>query len=328
MKALVTGGTGFIGSHVVDKLLAKGIEVRCIARRTSNLRWLEGKPVEIVSADFSDKESLKKAVQGVDYVYQIGGLTAAKDFDEFLRGNRDATRNIIDASYEVNPGLKRFLFVSSQTVCGPSPSLENPIVETVECKPITSYGKSKLAAEQEVLKFRGKLPFTIVRAPAVYGPRDTAIFSVFKAVKMGLGTIVGFNEKYVSLIHSDDLSRGIIEAAESDNTKDQIYFVSSEKLYTWPYLISTMKEKMGKKFVITLRLPHPVVLTVAGISEFFGKFSSKPPVFNYEKGIDFIQTYWTCSTKKAMNDFGYSQKMSVEDGMADTIKWYKENKWL
>ncbi len=327
MKALVTGATGFIGSHVADKLLARGYEVRCIVRKSSNLRWLKDKPIELVEASLSDKESLKRAVEGVDIVFHVAGLTFAKNYEQFLKGNRDGTRNLIEAVYEIAPHIKRFLHVSSQTVAGPSSSLENPTTEDMEPKPLTSYGKSKKAAEDEVLKFKGKLPITIVRAPAVYGPRDTAIFDIFKIGKLGLGTMIGFDKKYVSLIHSEDLSRGMIEAAESDNTIGKTYFVSSEEFYTWDRVLPLIGKAFGKK-VLKIKIPHSVVLTLAGISGFFGKLSKNPPVFNYEKGIDFIQKYWTCSVENAKKDFGYKQKMSLEDGIENTAKWYQENKWL
>ncbi len=327
MKALVTGATGFIGSHVADKLLAKGYDVRCIVRKSSNLRWLKDKPIELVEASLSDKESLKKAVKDIDIVFHVAGLTFAKNYDEFLKGNRDGTRNLIEAVSEVSPNVKRFLHVSSQTVAGPSKSLELPKTEEMDSTPITSYGKSKKAAEEEVLKYKGKIPFTIVRAPAVYGPRDTAIFDIFKIAKYGLGTMIGFDKKYVSLIHSDDLTRGMIEAAESNNTVNETYFVSSEEFYTWDRVLPVIGKAFGKG-MLKIKIPHAVVLTLAGISEFFGKFSSKPPVFNYEKGIDFIQTYWTCSVEKARKDFGYRQKLSLEEGIQDTVNWYKENKWL
>jgi nucleoside-diphosphate-sugar epimerase len=328
VKVLVTGATGFIGSHVADKLLAKGYDVRCIARKTSNLRWLDGKNFEIVEASLDNPESLIKAVEGVDYVYHVAGLTFARNYEEFLKGNRDATANLISVVEKHAPNIKRFLFVSSQTVAGPAKSLYEPVDETTPRNPITSYGRSKKEAEDVVLSYKDKIPFTIVRAPAVYGPRDTAIYDIFRTVKMGLGTMVGFRDKYISLIHSEDLSRGIIEAAESEKTKDEIYFVSSEEFYTWKQLINIIAEKMNKKFVLKIRLPHFIVLTVAAISEFLGKFSDKPPVFNYEKGIDFIQDYWICSTEKAKRDFGYRQMMSIEDGMQNTIEWYKQNKWL
>lgn len=328
MKVLVTGATGFIGSHVADKLLAKGYEVRCIARKTSNLRWLEGKDFQIVEASLDDPESLIKAVEGVDYVYHVAGLTFARNYQEFLKGNRDATANLISVVDKYAPNIKRFLFVSSQTVVGPAKSLSEPVDETTPRKPLTSYGKSKKEAEDVVLSYKGKIPYTIVRAPAVYGPRDTAIYDIFRTVKMGLGTMVGFRDKYISLIHSEDLSRGIIEAAEIEKTKDEIYFISSEEFYTWKQLIDIIAKKMNKKFIIKIRLPHFVVLTVAAISEFLGKFSDKPPVFNYEKGIDFIQDFWICSTEKAKRDFGYRQMINIEDGMKITIDWYKQNKWL
>jgi len=326
--ALVTGGSGFIGSHVVDVLVSQGYNVSCIVRKTSNLQWLKDKPVKLIETSLYDKDLLKNVVQGVDYVYHVAGLTFARNYEEFVIGNRDATRNLIEVVSENSKNLKRFLFVSSQTVTGPAQSLDSPVNEETDCKPLTAYGKSKKLAEEEVLKFRNKIPITIVRAPAVYGPRDTAIFQVFKTVKTGLAMMVGMKPKYVSLIHSDDLSRGIVEAASNENSEGEIYFLSSEEYYTWDYLIPLMTKLMNKKFVIKLKLPHFVVLSAAGITEFFGKFAKKPPIFNYEKGIDFIQDFWICSNGKAKRDFGFEQKVGIEEGMRNTINWYRDNNWL
>jgi dihydroflavonol-4-reductase len=328
MRALVTGATGFIGSHLADFLLSKGFDVRCIIRKTSNLRWLKGKPVETVVAALNDKESIVKALEDVDYVFHVAGLTFARNEDEFMKGNSEGTKNLIEAVVENDQNIKRFLFVSSQTVAGPAKSINRPVTEDMPYNPLTAYGRSKKAAEEEVLKLKDKIPITVVRAPAVYGPRDTAIYSVFKTVKMGLGTMVGMKPKYLSLIHSSDLVRGIVDAALSENTIGEIYFVSSEEFYTWNELIPLIGRTLGMKFVLKIKLPHFLVLTVAGISEFLGKLSSKPPVFNYEKGIDFIQDFWICSVEKAKRDFGYSQEMSIEDGIRNTIEWYKANNWL
>jgi len=328
MVALVTGGSGFIGSHVVDLLIQKGFTVRCIVRKTSNLQWLTNKPVELFEVSLFDKAGLSRALKDVDYVFHIAGLTFARNFDEFLKGNRDVTRNIIESVFENSISLKRFLFVSSLTAVGPSKSLNEPVTEETACNPLTAYGKSKKLAEDELLKFKNDIPITIVRAPAVYGPRETAIYSVFKTVKAGLATMVGLKPKYLSLIHSEDLSRGIVESAFSDASVGETYFISSEKFYTWDYLIPLMSRMLNKKFVLKVKLPHFLVLTIAGLSEFFGKFSKKPPVFNYEKGIDFIQDYWICSIDKAKKDFGFKQKVSIEEGMKNTVDWYKKNKWL
>ncbi len=328
MKALVTGATGFIGSQIVDYLLERGYQVRCTVRKTSNLRWLKDKPIELVEAGLSDLNALKEAVKGVDYVYHIAGLTAAKDYDTFLKVNRDGTLNILKAIEEANPNIKRYLHCSSQTVHGPAESFDKPTAEDMPLNPITSYGKSKKAGEDEVAKYMDKFPITIVRPPAVYGPRDEDILGIFKAVNMGIGTLIGFKPQHVSLIHSYDLARGIIEAAESDNTVGKAYFVSSEEIYSWGQVMPIMKDALGKNFFIPIRIPHFLVLAIAGISGFFGKFMKNPPVFNYEKGIDFIQENWICSVERAKKDFGYRQKVSLEDGMKLTADWYREHKWL
>jgi nucleoside-diphosphate-sugar epimerase len=328
MKALVTGATGFIGSHTADQLHEKGYEVRCTIRKTSNLRWLRNKPYELAEASLSDPESLEKAVEGVDYIIHIAGLTAAKDYNEFLRGNRDGTANLINAALKKAPNLKRFLYMSSQTCAGPSQSHDHPVTEDMPDHPLTAYAKSKIAAEEKVWKAADKMPVTIVRPPAVYGPRDTAIFPVFQAVNGGIGTLIGMKPKYVSLIHGQDLARGTIECLESDNTVNEMYYISSEDFYTWNQLIDLMQKAAGRKSVLRLKLPHFIVLAAAGMSQFFGRFQKKPPVFNYEKGIDFIQSYWTCSVEKAKKDFGWQQKISIEEGIENAVRWYKDQGWM
>ena len=332
MKVLVTGATGFIGSFVAEKLLAKGYTVRCIVRKTSNLRWLEGKNFEFIEGSLKDKASLEKAVEGVDYVYHIAGNTSAKNLDGYMKGNCEGTINLLEAVISKAPNIKRFLYVSSQTASGPALAADKPTEVDMPMNPITDYGISKKQAEEAIhsysKNYTGKLPFTIVRPPAVYGPRDTEIYSIFKMIKSGFIAYMGFNHKLVSIVHVDDLSDGIIAAAESNNTIGKTYFVSSEIFYDWKDVYQIMKQELGKKFVISIHLPHSLVLAAGAISGFFGYFSKKPPVFNYQKGIDFIQQYWICSVKKSTEDFGYRQKVSIEQGIADTVKWYKDMKWL
>ena len=328
MKILVTGATGFIGSHVAEKLLQKGYDVRCIIRKTSNLRWLEGKKFDLIEASLADKKELERATVDVDYIYHIAGNTSAKNLAEYMQGNCQGTINLIEAALSNAPNLKRFLYVSSQTAAGPAASLTQPITENMPMQPITDYGRSKKAAEEAVNSYSSRLPFTIVRPPAVYGQRDTEIFSIFKMIQMGLIAYMGFDKKSLSIVHSEDLSNGIIEAAESQNTIGKTYFVSSDEFYDWKDIYQLMKKHLGKNFTVNIHLPHFLVLGAGAISGLLGKFSAKPPVFNYQKGIDFIQQFWICSTENAAKDFGYKQKISLEQGIEETIKWYKEMKWL
>lgn len=328
MKVLVTGATGFIGSHTADLLQDYDADIYCIARPTSNMQWLEGKPFSIINASLSHPESLQNAVKDMDMIIHIAGLTAARNEAEFMAGNRDATKHLLEAAKLYAPNLQRFLHVSSQTVTGPSASLQNPVNEQSPLLPITAYGRSKKAAEEVVQTYMNDMPITIVRPPAVYGERDTAILTFFQAINRGLAPLIGFDQKKVSLIHGIDLSRGIIEAAMSNNTIGETYFISSEEFYTWDTIAEISKQAFNKKSLISIRVPHTVVMGLAGISEFFGKFSSKPPVLNYEKGMDIIQPYWICSVEKAKQHFNWQQKISLEQGIYRTVEWYQQNKWL
>ncbi|MCX7879388.1 MAG: NAD(P)-dependent oxidoreductase [Ignavibacteria bacterium] len=327
MKVLVTGATGFIGSFVAEFFLAKGFDVRCTIRGKSNLRWLEGKNYEIVKTNFENPEELKNAVIGVDYVVHVAGTIAAKNYNEYLKGNRDATSNLLRAVELFNPTIKKFTFVSSLTAAGPASSLENPVDETTICRPITNYGQSKLEAEKEVLNYREIFPITIVRLPAIYGPRDTALVDMFRLAKIGLTPLIGFKEKYVSLLYVDDAVEGIYLATLSDNSRNEIFFISSERFYTWNEMMDSMKIAIGKK-TITIKIPHFIVFGAAYISELISNLNGKVSVFNVEKAKDFTQKYWICSSKKAFSTLGFRQKVQLPEGMKKTYLWYIENGWI
>lgn len=292
------------------------------------MRWLEGKPVTRVDGSLFDVESLRHAVSGMDAVIHVAGLTAAKNEEEFRRGNLDATQNLIDAVRAYNPTISKFVHISSLTVCGPASSSDRPTTEDQhELRPLTAYGRTKKLAEDAV-RSATDIPWAIVRPPAVYGPRDAAILSFFQAVNKGLATIVGFGDSRVSLVHARDLARGIVLAMEHPVAVHQTYFISSDEIYSWPQIVGVTKSAMSKNIVLPIRLPHVLVLAIAGTVGFFGKLSGKPPVLDYEKGLDLIQPYWICSTDKARRELDYRQEVSLEDGIRETVQWYREFKWL
>jgi dihydroflavonol-4-reductase len=326
-KVFITGGTGFIGSTLVDKLIEKNYTIKCLVRKTSNIKWLKDKPVEYIHGDLWDKEILTNALKDVDYVYHVGGVTFAKKKEEYFRGNVEATKSLINICYEVNPKIRKFIHLSSQTVTGPSPSATSPVNEETHCNPITTYGRSKLKAEEYVKDYFNKMNITIVRAPAVYGPRDYAIFEYFKAMNKGLQALIGFGEKLVSLIHVNDLVDGIILAGESEQAKSNIYFISSEKFYTWKEIGAITSRLMGKR-TITLRIPHSLVYTVGAFAQFFGIFSKKPTILNIEKCKDITQKYWTCSIEKAKRELGFIEHLGIEEGLKNTIEWYRRERWI
>lgn len=326
MNALVTGGTGFVGSHLVDLLLEKKYSVRCLIRKTSDTRWLQNKPVEFVYGDLFDESALRSAVSGVDYVYHSAGVTKAKTKEEYFRGNATGTRNILDATIAANRNLKRFVYVSSQTAVGPSLN-KTPIDEHHPPHPITTYGMSKLQAEQECSKVTDRIPLTITRPPAVFGQRDKDVFEFFNTMNKGLQPMVGFEEKYVSLIHVTDLVRGIVLAGESSKSVGETYFITSKEVYGWKEIGETTRRILGKK-ALRLRLPEFAIYVIAAGAELVSSFSSAPALINFEKAHDMVQDYWTCDPSKAKKDFGFEQELTLEEGIRRTVAWYRSEGWL
>lgn len=326
LNTLVTGGNGFIGSHLVEHLLKRGNVVRCLVRRTSDLKWLNGLAIEYVYGDLFDPAALRDAVKGMDIIYHSAGVTKAKRRDEYYRGNRDGTRNILDAVVSDNPGLNRFVHISSQAAVGPSPSI-TPIDETVAAHPLTTYGKSKWEAEQQCHQFMDRIPITIVRPPAVYGPRDKDVFEFFNTMSKGLQPMIGFRDKYVSLIHVTDLVRGFIMAGESDRASGETYFISSKRVYNWKELGDITRTVLGNN-ALRIRIPEVVIFGISAAAEFVSLFSRKPALLNIEKGRDIVQNYWTCDSAKAKADFGFEENFSIEDGIRETIAWYRKKNWL
>jgi len=177
------------------------------------------------------------------------------------------------------------------------------------------------------LSFKDKLPITIVRPPSVYGPRDTYTFELFKYVKFGFLPVVLSDDQILSLVYVSDLVDGFILAGENEQATGEIYFISSEKIYTWKEIEEAVLKALDKK-VFRIKIPAPILYSVSFISELIFKLQKKASPLNLEKIKDVRQKNWACSIEKAKKELGYTPKVSLEEGMRITINWYVENKWL
>ncbi|MBL0175860.1 MAG: NAD-dependent epimerase/dehydratase family protein [Ignavibacteria bacterium] len=327
MIACVTGATGFIGSHLADSLLAQGYTVRTLVRKTSNRRWIQGKNIECIEGDVRDPASLHTFLAGADYIFHIAGVVKARAPEEYFLGNDTATRHMLEAARDHAPALRRFLFVSSQTAAGPAPSADRPLTEDMPANPITTYGRSKIAAETTVQSFTGIVPWTIVRPPAVFGPRDTEIFIYFQTIAKGLNSLIGFGEKRLNLISTEDLVRGIILAATAEVSLHQTYYLASTQAYTWPE-VGRISAKLLAKRTVTVRLPHGLVYSVAAVAQLAAALQRKPATLNLEKARDITRQYWLCDSSKALRDLGWRDEVPLEEAIRRTIAWYREQGWL
>lgn len=324
-NAFVTGGTGFIGSHLVEELQRQDYdEIRCLIR--SEPKWLEGLDIVTVQADLFDDDVIADAVRDVDYIYHVGGVTRATDWETFERSNVRATMNLIQIVERENPGVQRFLVTSSLAAVGHCRS--GIATEESPLKPVSRYGRSKAIMEQEISRKATSVPITVVRPPAVYGPREADIFAFFQAVNRGICPIVGNpHEAVLSLVHVSDVVRGMIDAAESSAASGQTYFVGSETFYSWSDVKHATTNALGRR-ALTIAIPPALVTPVGAAAELIGRIAGRYPPLNREKAREIKHTCKKCAVEKAKRHFGYEQRVPLDKGIDDTIKWYIRNGWL
>ncbi len=325
-KALVTGATGFVGSHLVERLLREGLEVACLVRRTSSLTWLEGLPVETRVAALEDPDALADAVGGADYVFHVAGLTRARTVAGYLAVNAEGTRRLLDAIERAGLRPRRFVYVSSLAAVGPNPGPE-PLDETAEPHPIGGYGSSKLAAERIVLQAAQRLPVTIVRPPAVYGPRDKNFLPLFRtAQRLRLAPMIGGPAKELSFVHARDPATGMWLAARAEAAEGRTYFVASGT-HTFREVIDALEAAVGRR-LRRVRVPAVLARLLGELGELKWTLTGKPQIICRRKVRDMLQERWTCSCAKAERELGYRPSVGLVEGMRETAVWYARQGWL
>jgi nucleoside-diphosphate-sugar epimerase len=325
-RVLVTGATGFVGSHLVDFLVERGAAVRCLVRKTSKLKYLQHPSIEIVYGGLDASTDWNSVLADVDTIYHVAGKTFARRAADYYTVNHKGTEAIAGAALRFRKSIKRFVLISSLAATGPSPDgvLVN---EATLARPVTPYGKSKLMGEEALRTIGDLLPWTIVRPPAVYGPRDYGVYEFFKMIAGGFFPMIGNYDKLVSLVHVRDLVEGILLAAESKSAVGRTYFISSDEAYSQARLAGQIADILGKR-TRRIAIPKPVAWAVALGAEGLAALTRKPPVINRDKVKDLSQRCWGCSIDRARKELGYSQKVPLEDGLRQTVDWYRAEGWL
>lgn len=326
MKVLVTGGTGFIGSHLVEALIQKGVQVRCLLRKSSDLKWIKGLPVEFAWGDCRDKVSLKEAVKGVDQVFHSAGVTKALKEEAFFEINAHGTENLIQACLDHNPCLQKFIYISSQAAAGPSRN-GNRKKETDPCQPVSPYGRSKRMGEELALAQAHKLPVLVLRPSAVYGPRERDIYLLFKFLSRGINICASDPKQRISLCYVRDVVQAVLLSAENQSSQGEIFFISDGQDYPVEKVGDTFAEAMGKN-TFRLCIPKWMLLGIASFSEYVSQFSNKPALINRGKVEEMVQKNWVCDIGKAETVLGFDPSTPLLQGARLTVDWYKRENWL
>jgi|Deesub1362A_J573_1020465.scaffolds.fasta_scaffold02277_4 nucleoside-diphosphate-sugar epimerase len=321
MRALVTGATGFIGSHLTERLIKRGYRVSCLVRKTSNLRWIEDLEVDLVVGDCSNMDTLIDAVKGFDYVFHVAGLTKTSRPEEFYIINYKGTENLIRAVAKSNREIKRFIYLSSLAAYGPSLNSDM----NNKPHPVSEYGKSKLKGEEAVMNYGDTVPVTILRPSVVYGPRDRQLYVVFKWINKGF--VPYWGNSILSMVYIDDLVDAIILAAESEKAIGKIYFISDGREYEIDIIINEIARSLGRD-VKKIRIPLSLMPMVGFVGERLGRFIDGGELINRDKIRELKYNKWVCSIIDAEDDLNYRPQIGLKEGIKWTAEWYRIHKWL
>lgn len=322
MRAFVTGGTGFVGSHLVEALLQNGGKVNCLVR--NKLKWLGGLDVQVVKGDLFNADALLQGMHGVNTVYHVAAMTRAPSDEALVRANVEGTMNVLDAAEEA--GVERVVVVSSLAAVGPS-AIE-PLTEQAPLQPISNYGRSKAEMERQIAARAKNLETVIVRPPVVYGPREADIYTLIKAAdKQRIFPIIGSGSSpQIEMVYVSDLVDGIITAGKTEEAAGHTYFLGGQRAYSWAEVRDAVRNVLGHP-VLSVKLPPFLVGSAGMISEGIGRLLRTYPPLNREKAREAKAT-WLISSEKARTELGYAPGISLEAGMRRTIEWYRENNWL
>jgi nucleoside-diphosphate-sugar epimerase len=322
MKALVTGATGFVGSHLAEALRRRGDEVTVLARSPRKAAALESLGLRIIPGDLSDKPALARAAEGQDEIYHVAGVVAARSEAEFLAANRDGTANVVAAAAAA--GRPRLVLVSSMAAAGPAPR-DRPLRGDEPPAPVTAYGRSKLAAEQVVRT--SALPWTIIRPPTVYGPRDREVLKVFRLVRLGVAPVFGDGTQQLSVVHAGDLAEALIAAARAGATAGRVYYACHPEVVTSAQLVRGIGEAMGRRPAV-IPVPAAVGRALLGITEAVARIARQATILTTDKANEFFQDAWTGDPAPLTVDTGWAAAHDLRTGLAETYRWYRSAGWL
>ncbi len=323
---LVTGAAGFIGSHLVRELRRRCERVVCLVRPGENISRIADLGCRIHTGDLLEKSTLAGAVAGADYIFHLAAVMGGVAPETLFRVNHQGTKNLVEACREQGVVPERFLFASSVTVMGPS-GKNQLLNEDAPCRPLSVYGKSKLAAEEYLASAENTLPYTIIRLPVVYGPgSDGGMYIFFKLMSKGLQVNVGTLEATVCFVW--DVVHGMIAAAGNPRTRGETYILGEEKTYQLRQIYQVIAAILGKR-TITLPLPYFVLHVLSFFMEIHSKLTKSVPIMTREELTMYLKNhYWRYDTRKASRDFGFQSRYPFAEGAGITIDWYRRNGYM
>lgn len=325
MIAVVTGSSGFIGSHLVEALLTRGASVRALVRPESHGARRDPR-VSYHVADLLDDRSVRQSAVWNDatHVFHVAGVTRRRTLAEFRYGNVVPTANILAALAAARAvRLQRFVLVSSQAAAGPAGGPDRPVREDDPPHPVEAYGRSKLEAEMATLGHAGSMPITIVRPSAVYGPRDVDFLNVFRQASNRVAFFAAPADQLMTIVHVRDLVAALLAAAEVPRALGRTYFVGSEHPVSWRTLYESIAALASSRFH-AVQLPRRVLQFAGSAGNAFGRVTGRAVLINSNKVALAQPAWWVCDSSRARQELAWEPVIALQDGLRDTYLWYRQ----
>ncbi len=326
MKILLTGASGFVGSHILDSLRRRGLDTALLLRPTTNKRFITSHlpDTEVRSGSISDPASLRQALSGITDVVHCAGATKAGRAQVFYEVNQAGTRNVVSAVNEKASVVRRLVHLSSVAAAGPA-TWEKPAREEDSPQPVSEYGKSKLAGELEI-KDHCRVEYVILRPPAVYGPRDAEFLRLFRAVKNHLlPKPVG--SQALSVVYVKDLAEAAVACLTHPAAARKTYFVAAREVVTARAVAEEIAAQMNL-WTLPLPLPATVLWPLCLAQELVSRLTGKPNVLSLQKFAELRAPGWVCDPARLEREIGCTCPTALKQGIAETLSWYRENHWL
>jgi dihydroflavonol-4-reductase len=316
-KALLTGATGFIGSHLLEALVERKWNITCLVRPQSRIDLIKKKPVRILSGQLDDPDILERAVKAQDYIFHLAARIRPAPAEVYENVNHLWTRNLANSCLRSNPGLKRFVYVSTMGAAGPTPS-DTFYDETHPPSPESHYGRTKLRGEKAIMEMWDKLPSTIVRPPNVFGARQQETELLIKLIRLRVVPLLKEEGKSTSLIYIKDLIMGIMQASESPTARGQIYYLTDGSGYSWAEIILALKRSiLGDSFFFPI--PEKLIYSLAWMADLLRFMGFRKLYFGRKIWETMVKTHWLFSSSKARKEFDFHPRFNLITGIQDML---------
>lgn len=331
MKILITGASGFIGSFIVEEALKRGFETWAAVRATSSRAYLQDRRIHFIELDFSSEEQLAKKLSGMrfDFVVHAAGVTKCLHANDFYQVNTLGTKNLVNAIIRTGMPLRRLVYMSSLSVFGAvrEQMPYQDIRETDTPVPNTAYGRSKLLAERFLDSVASQINYVVLRPTGVYGPREKDYFLMAQSIKRHVDFSVGSKPQDITFVYVRDVVQAVFLALVN-GVSGRKYFLSDGHVYRSATFSDELHEALGRPWWVRINAPLALLRAVTFCGEYWGRLTGRMTVLNNDKYNILSQRNWRCDISAARQELGFNPKYGLHEGVAETVAWYKKNKWL